>query len=263
MSQIKDFTFLLGGADLEMSEIRKMLDAYKSSPVPEFQIDYVDHHLEWGARLSNYKDLISSINANKIIGIELIEDIPIPLNYVSFDHHNENVERLSSLEQIAELLKVRLNRYQILVAINDRSYIPGMIAFGATEKEIEEIRRNDRKAQGVTEEDEKLAEQSIQNHRTLLNNITVIESLTSKFSTITDRLFPFKHLLIYNIDSLTYYGQYSGRLANYFHQMIVMKEAYTGGGEFGYFGIAKNVISTGDLFQIKDQILSIISKEIK
>ena len=62
MSIIKDFIFLLGGYDLEMVEIRNLLFAYKASSTPEFQIDFIDKQLQWGAKLSNYNDLIPSLN---------------------------------------------------------------------------------------------------------------------------------------------------------------------------------------------------------
>ena len=49
-----------------------------------------------------------------------------------------------------------------LVAANDSRYIPGMIKLGASREEIDDIRRADRAAQGVSEgDDERLAEESL------------------------------------------------------------------------------------------------------
>ena len=71
--------------------------------------------------------------------------------YHRIDHHNEYCHLPSSLEQVASVLGVELNRKQRLIAANDVGYIPAMKALMATDEEIAEIRREDRRAQGVTE----------------------------------------------------------------------------------------------------------------
>ncbi len=258
----KDFFFLLGGHDLEMIEIKTILTEYKNSKHPEFQVDYFDNNLEWGARLSSYSYSIPGLKSKTIVGLELTEDITPPANYFSIDHHGERADSLSSLEQVAALLHIQLNRFQMLIAINDRNYIPGLLSFGATKKEVDEIRINDRKAQGVTEEDENHAVDSINNHLELIQNIITVKSSTSKFSTITDRLFPFERLLIYNDDILTYYGQYAVKLPNAFPTLINEKKAYFGGGMNGFFGIGRNEVSKAELNQIKERIYSIINNEL-
>jgi len=108
--------FLLGGHDLEMIEIRKILD--------ELNIRYFDNNLLWGAGLSSYKNVLD--DEHYFIGIELTKDIPLPKHYIDVDHHNENVHKPSCIEQIAELLDLKLNHWQQLIAANDRGYIPGM-----------------------------------------------------------------------------------------------------------------------------------------
>ncbi len=110
-------------------------------------------------------------------GVELTEDIEPPKHYTLIDHHNENQDRGSSLEQIAKIFGIELNRFQKLVAINDKSYIDGLKRFGATDVEIEYIRKLDREAQGVTEEDEYLATISIESS-IKIGDITVVKSLT-------------------------------------------------------------------------------------
>lgn len=67
------------------------------------------------------------------------------------------------MEQVASILDHPLNRYQTLVAANDKAYIPGMLEIGASHEEINLIRQEDRKAQGVIEDDEKLAQEAITN----------------------------------------------------------------------------------------------------
>ena len=151
--------FLLGGHDLEMQEIVKLLQNQKcrqiDSSIEEMpDCAYVDKNLSWGAKLSEYRDVLQRFgDRNDIIiyGIELNEDITPPSNYAAIDHHNERADRPSSLEQVAELFGVKLDRWQRLVAANDKGYIPEMKKMCATDEEIEAIREADRKAQGVSE----------------------------------------------------------------------------------------------------------------
>jgi hypothetical protein len=192
--------FLLGGHDLEMLTIKKLLLDSGFSDVANVE----DRNLQWGAKLSDYQNLFN--DEHTFVGIELTQDIAPPPQYINIDHHNEHSHKSSSLEQVLELLKshlgidVEFTRDLQLVAANDQGYIPAMIEMGATPEEIADIRRRDREAQGVTEEDERLAEQSIRENKTVENGITVVKSLTSKFSTITDRLYPCEQLLIYTDD---------------------------------------------------------------
>jgi hypothetical protein len=239
--------FLLGGHDLEMVEIRKILSLN--------EIHYYDKNLKWNnAFLSQYQEVFNKHDS--FVGIELVEDIPAPPHYILFDHHNQNAEKPSAIEQVAELLGVTLSHHQQLVAANDKGYISAMQKMGATKQEIEEIRRQDRKAQGVTEEDEKLAEMSIQENLTSQNSITIVKSFTTSFSAITDRLFPTERLLIYSDDALTYYGQHAKEIAQSFKLLIEEHKAYYGGGDNGYFGIAGQRFSSDELLQIKDTLIS-------
>lgn len=180
MGVLKDNgVFLIGGHDLEMTEIIKILEKQ--------EIRYFDYQLTWGARLSAYRGQFDQ--AHTFVGVELIEDCKPPQDYIPIDHHNKNSDKPSSIEQVAELLGVELTRYQQLVAANDKGYITAMQEMGATQDEIDEIRNADRKAQGVTEKDEKLAAESIEKHQHKIGNVIIIESLTPKFSAITYRLY--------------------------------------------------------------------------
>ena len=89
--------------------------------------------------MSDYKEYL---NEKKIIiGIELTKNIESPAEYITIDHHNENSDKPSSIEQIAELLNIELNFEQQLIAANDRGYIPEMIKMGASQEKISEIRK--------------------------------------------------------------------------------------------------------------------------
>lgn len=249
-SRVKDFVFLLGGHDLEMLEIKKILASRG--------LTYYDKNLQWdNANLSQYNEILN--NTNLFIGIELIPDIDEPTNFTLIDHHNENSGKPSSIEQVADLLNIKLTNYQLLVAANDKGYIPAMETLGATSEEIDNIRYRDREAQGVTEEDELLAEQSIKENLTIEFGITVVKSLTSHFSTITDRLYPCDKLLIYTDQELTYFGKSSFQLALAFDHFIKQKKAYSGGGERGFFGLTSEGLSLcGDKRNTINQIIKIL-----
>jgi hypothetical protein len=248
------YFFLLGGQDLEMITIRKIL---KENGLREKR-DFLDKKLTWGACLSAYQNDFHPQRIN--VGIELIEDISPPDNYLQIDHHNELDDRPSSLEQVADLLDIQLNRFQLLVAANDKGYIPAMKKMNATEGEIQEVRKKDRAAQGVTEEDENRAILSIQHHLKVRQGITIVESFSDKFSPITDRLVGQTNdrLLIYYKDQLTYYGMGKKKLVKKFQNWISEGKAYSGGGADGFFGIAGGHFSPQEILQLKDQILNIL-----
>jgi hypothetical protein len=250
-----EYVFLMGGYDLEMVEIRKILKSNK--------LHISDKHLTWGAKLSSYRGEFN--DTTTFVGIELTRDIDPPANYIEIDHHNENSYKESSLEQVIAFLKntfgidIPITRDLELVAANDKGYIPAMTAMGATPDEIEKIRRRDRKAQGVTEEDERLAEKSILENRTLENEITIIRSLTPRFSAITDTLYPCNKLLIYNEDELTYYGEGVSSLFNIYKELFNQKKAYSGGGDNGFFGIVSGSLNAEEINNIKNEIVSILT----
>ena len=180
MNDKNRFIFLLGGADLEMHTIRQLLDknGYR----------YYDKHLR------AYRKEIEDYTEDDIplwVGIELQEDMTPPTRYICIDHHNSNAHKPSSLEQLAELLEIPLSRQEQLIAANDRAYIPGMKALQASDAEIAGIRQADRACQGVTEEEEKLAEQAIREHIQVCDNLIVVRALCHRFSPICDRLFPY------------------------------------------------------------------------
>lgn len=239
----QNYVFFLGGRDLEMVEIRKIL---KDLGFQE-GIHFHDRNLEWNtARLSAYADLFSKTKIN--VCIELQEDMTPPALYLSIDHHNEKSHLPPSIVQIAELLGFPLSRDHLLVGANDRAYIPGMLELQATEAEIADIRQRDRKAQGVTETQEEQAVLDIEN-AFKNGKVTVVNTTLKKFSPITDRLFKHKHLLIYNADEMTYYGPARDQLAKHFAAEVKAGKAYYGGTSSGFFGFGKGAFHPPDTLQ--------------
>lgn len=82
-----------------------------------------------------------------------------------------------------------------------------MLEIGASHEEINLIRQEDRKAQGVIEDDEKLAQEAITNGTEKIGSLYVVFTTANKFSPICDRLYPYEKLLIYTPNELIYYGK--------------------------------------------------------
>ena len=223
--------FLVGGQDLEMLEIKHILDSKN--------IKYIDRQLSWGAKLSEYADVLKEDTL--IYGIELEEDITPPKNYRAIDHHNQNSNKPSSLEQVAKILKIKLNRHQMLIAKNDSAYIDGMKCISATQEEIDTIRALDRKAQGVTTEDEILADKSIKNS----NAKNVVYALTDKFTPISDKIYTkFSQYIIYNDFTVLFYGYELSYVIKFLKDKnLDENHFYYGGGENGFVGIQKGLLT--------------------
>jgi hypothetical protein len=204
----KNYIFFIGGYDAEMASIKEILDAKK--------IPYFDKHLSWGAALSEYKEELNGLSPDQTpVFIELRLDTGYPERSIIIDHHNERAgkDRQTSIEQVADLLGVKLNRYQRLISANDRGHIPAMKLLGATPREIEQIRKYDRQCQGVTPEIEKQAEESIRKHsEKIAPGVIIVNSLTEKSSPVMDRLYDkFKHLFILGpSNDFSYFG--SGKM---------------------------------------------------
>lgn len=242
--------FLLGGNDLEMTTIKNLL----VNAGEQFET----HDLRWdNAKLSSYEKTLEEYGNSpdyQIYGIELNEDIPHPDNYVRIDHHNDFANKPSSLEQVATLLGLEMDRHMQLVAANDSRYIPGMIKLGASQEEIDDIRRADRAAQGVSEGDESLAEESLKSCKGNSYDLYVVKSLTSKFSTICDRKYPYRRLLIYNDDVVEFYGEGVNDLTALFKSELDAKKMYHGGGDSGYLGTVAGAYSKEEIAGVVDKI---------
>lgn len=233
--------FLLGGHDLEMMEIKRLLILHGER--------FADAELDWnGARLSAYLPLISDNPDSDYYGIELQEDCSLPNHYTRIDHHNDYSNRPATILQVAEILGITPDRHVQLVAANDAGYIPAMLELSASEEEIVEIRRQDRSAQGVTEEDECLAELSVSEHLTKLDGLFIVHAQTSRFSPICDRLYPYLRLLIYTDDEWTYYGEGKSDLVTMLADDIYINKVYHGRGDNGYIGAARGAFTPQQIF---------------
>jgi hypothetical protein len=245
-----------------MEEIRQLLADQQAAGHP---VAYLDLGLGWAnATWAAYLDHPASLEGYlaqgyAIYGIELRGAIPANPAYHLIDHHNDLQHLPTSLEQVAKLLGSELSRWQQLVAANDRGYIPAMLAMGATPTEVEQVRRADRKAQGVTEADEAQAEADLRT-RTQVGPITVVRTRLSKFSPLVDRLFGLTNnrLLVYNDNSLNYYGQGKARLVEAFAPLIVQGRAYHGGGDTGFFGLAAGHFAPAEIEQYQQQITQLL-----
>lgn len=265
----EDTIFLLGGQDLEMQEIAKMLEKQG--------LRFHDKKLTWAtATLSQYKEELEKYKGTSchIYGVELRKDMEIPYPYTTIDHHNENSSHKSSLEQVAELLQVELTRHQKLVAANDSAYINGLRALKATSEEIENIRQLDRKAQGVTEEQEQDADQAIEAARKFdAPQFWVIESRHPNFSPICDRLSDVQNYLIHTDNEWTFYGH----MRNLVKEFIFNKEKekkeerkekkekenfYWGGTENGYIGRSVGSLPAEEMKKEIDEIIALVSNAI-
>ncbi len=242
------YVFLLGGHDLEMMEIKNILVGHG--------LTYYDNNLEWGAKLSSYSEYFNG--EKTFVGIELIKDIATPKNYEEIDHHNENSNKPSSIEQIAGLLKIELNNYQKLVAANDRGYIPAMEKMGATKKEIDKIRLEDRLAQDVTIEDEKLAELSIKENLSKVDDIVIVNALTEKHSPIIDKLYPIQKLIICTNFQIDFYGHGASVVAENWQNLIKENKVYSGGGADGFVGTVKGAFDETQISVLKKELIELI-----
>ncbi len=252
----KNLIFLLGGQDLEMQEIANLLEGQG--------IIFFDKHLTWDtAKLSCYQEELKTYSKEsfRIYGVELSEDITTPENYTAIDHHNGDSSPKSSLEQVADLLHLNLSRIQTLIAANDSAYIPGLKACQATQEEIEDIRRRDRKAQGVTEEEETAAEQAIKNSLRFDDpQLWVIRSESPHFSPICDRIPEVQNILIHTDSEWTFYGFGRNIVKEFMQRKCEMeKQIYWGGSGNGYIGRKAGTLPTKMMKQEIEEIINLVS----
>lgn len=171
----------------------------------------------------------------RIYGVEL--GGTNPYGAIDIDHHlyrdSDRRNPLSSIEQVAQITGTVLSRRQQLIAVNDRAYIRGMQAEGASKEEIDEIRRMDRAAQGLTEQDEMRAEAEIS--RAVWQGRRALVHCVRPTSAHSDRLFGHAEETLLAGENV---WSYSGPR----HQILAAHpwpEPFWSGGEpdSGYFGI--------------------------
>ncbi len=240
--------FFLGGNDLEMQTIKKVLK--------EEGFSFLDKQLSWGAKLSSYASELKEHKEKNIYGIELIEDITPPQNYYSIDHHNELSHKPSSLFQVLELLTITPSREQELISANDVGHIEAMECLGASDEEIKSIRKQEREIQGVSPEDEIHAQKDIE-HIYNDNGLYIIETVLDTFSPIVDNCAK-RPLVVYSKNSFTYYGDIE-HLKKHYKEQIEKKEAYHGRR---YFGFDAGYLEKVESSKIVKEIIKMEEKKI-
>lgn len=166
----------------------------------------------WDGLEPEIKEKIESYkNKNfKIFGVELQGKAPEGAKNI--DHHkydgDDRSSDKSSLEQVADLIGYELTLYDQFVAENDKGFIPAMISLAKTKnlsKEqtqtlIQKVRLQDRAAQGITPEQERIAEKAIEEAE-VSDLLTVVRMAHSKTATVCDRLWgSYENLLILSED---------------------------------------------------------------
>lgn len=185
--------FFLGGRDLEMLEIARLVGSERGSDA------VVDADLPWHqAKASAYGDAIAAALDGGLVPVlvELAPDLPAETlaRCVVVDHHGERAgaDRPTSLEQVFALLGLPRNRWTRrfrLVAANDRGWIPELRAVGASPAEIAAIRAEDRTAQGVTATDEAAAAEALAARESRLGGSLLLVRLPhDRTATVFDRL---------------------------------------------------------------------------
>lgn len=210
MTTPSSFAFFLGGRDLEMVEIARLIRNH-APDAPLF-----DAGLAWGAKALDYAGAIRAAAASgrRPVLVELAVDMPLPDGALVVDHHGDaaGAEQSTSLQRIFALLGLPAaawTRRMELVAANDRGHIRGMKAVGATAAEIAAIRRDDRAAQGVTAEMETAGERAVGALETVLNGRARLARLPhARCAVVTDRLDPddLRPLIVLSPGEVNAYG---------------------------------------------------------
>jgi hypothetical protein len=146
-------------------------------------------------------------------------------------------------------------RWMELVAANDARYIPGMLALGATQEEIDRVRAFDRAAQGITPAQEAEGLRAI-GEKEVSGRLTVVRMAHSKTACAADRLFgEYDQLLILSGDGeVNFFGD--GALCAALKEKF---EGWNGGsglgkaGETAYWGGYPN----------QEEVLAFISQRLQ
>jgi hypothetical protein len=232
--------------DLEAVEIRNMLADAGETVIISNQ--------RWGASwegleaevVAEIEQLRSQNPDAEIVGIELYGQ-PQWEAARTVDHHmwgdDDSGHEMSSIEQIAEEIGVQLNRYQQLVAGNDKAWYRGMEALSATDGEMDTIRQADRCSQGVTPDDEAQAVRDIAAAEKSGSQVLVTTELSSyQVSPISDRLYGnADEWLVVASNAWLYNGSRHVELFHYIEErnLTVGRDWNGGAPEWGYTGFVE------------------------
>ncbi|MBI5726393.1 MAG: hypothetical protein HY965_00960, partial [Ignavibacteriales bacterium] len=258
---INRLVFLLGGMDLEMEAIKKMLTVN--------QAVFIAKNLHWGAKRSAYSNEIASLLPGQIpVFVELFPDIHYEGECIVVDHHGYGkTDRLlkddtidpsvgkdkpTSIEQIAHLLSITLTREQQLVSAYDKDFMKGLQFMKPSEDEIQQIIDADFKIHEVSAADVKAAEDAIENTcQEVLNKYCWVISENPKtipvFMKLHEKYKDIKNFAVFvtgeNENTLHFSGEGSTvlQLIKKFREDKELPDTYWYGGalpERGYFGAA-------------------------
>jgi hypothetical protein len=219
--------------DGEAVEIIRLLQAHSQPVLVTSQ--------PWGASWAKLEPAIQeqlhAAAGKRILGVELAG--PNPYGAIDIDHHRyadqDRAHPLSSLEQVAQLLGVQLDRWQHLVAVNDRAYFPGLESANATPAEVAQVRRHDLEAQGLGPDHRRQAESDIA-AATWIGRSAIVACPNGSNSWHSDLLYPrADQWLLIGPDEWNYSGPNHRALAAF----NLGATTWSGGSpERGYFGIA-------------------------
>jgi hypothetical protein len=262
---MKNHHYFLGGNDLEMEAIRRLL---RDKEVPPDHVH--DKNLDWGAKASDYREELEQLPHTAVpVLIELANDLGLDESRIIIvDHHGgrAGVDKPTSLEQMWRLLEMAPDQWGKgeyadfpLIAANDRGYIPAMRQLGASEEKIADIRRRERAAQGITEEQEQQAEEAIRRQRTIEERLTVVHLAHSKTAPVTDRLAlkpGHENILAISPKEINFFGD--GRAVCRLHKQY--PGGWYGGAlpQRGYWGHGRGDI---DLDELQTRLLDILKRE--
>ena len=156
--------------------------------------------------------------------------------------------------QVLQLLDVEVNRNYELIAANDVNHKEGMQNICATTDEIDDIRKRDRQAQGVTLEQEKHAQQEIKNV-IKKENLFVLKTELDSFTPLVD-FFDERPLLIYSDTSLMFYGDIT-KLKETYSDKVKNNEAFHG---LNYFGFPQEYLKTISIEKCVDEVITLLNK---
>lgn len=251
------YHFFLGGNDLEMEAIRRLL-RYREVPPERIH----DENPGWGAKASHYEKALGRLPKDAVpVLIELENDLALDeRRVVILDHHGARagIDKPTTLEQLWRLLEMPPERWGKgefadfpLIAANDRGYIPALRRLGASRAKIADIRARDRAAQGITAEQERQAEAALESPRSPAGDaLTLVDLPHDKTATVTDRLAldaPYRNLLVISPAEVNFFGE--GALVCHLHKQF--PGGWYGGElpENGYWGYATGEIEPGRVEQ--------------
>jgi len=201
--------YFLGGCDLEMQQIAEVLS--------DHSVACENLGEAWSGKLYAYHESKIAAAIRRGQRPVLIELGNIPESVQPFvdiiDHHGEDSGHVpTSLEQVLQRLGLTPTHEQQLIAANDKGYIEGMIAAGATLEEVEHIRRDDREAQKITSEQMQQAATAIAARDTSVPGLTVVQLPHGRTAAVTDLLHAYlggpgyANLLILCPGEVNFYG---------------------------------------------------------